>query len=90
MFGDAADDVLEYLGFVICDCARDFSCAVKSFRLCLPQFPTGKVGIKQNILSSLYLSALSTQSKKFRALLLFLLCLLLGSFIFLGILRHFP
>lgn len=54
-FGDAAADVLEYLGFVICDCARDFSCAVKSLRLCLPQFPTGKVGIKQNILSSLCL-----------------------------------
>lgn len=60
------------------------------FNLSLPQFPTCKMGIKQNTLSSLHLSALSTQSIKFRALLLFLLCLLLGSFMFLGTLRHFP
>lgn len=60
------------------------------FNLLLPQFPTCKMGIKQNILSSLHLYILSTQSIKFRALLLFLLCLLLGSFTFLGILRHFP
>lgn len=64
--------------------------SVSLFNLSLPQFPRCKMRIKQNILSSLHLYALSTQPIKFRALLLFLLCLLLGSFTFLGTLRHFP